>query len=362
MFDAQGKPLTTNTFRYPILFLGGGDVGVGAVGDKFGVWRTDGSTVVPPQYKNARLCQNYRRIALYQNIGLKNWLQLIDLTGKTVINTGRYDGISEFYGNYALVSLGDKIGLVDTNGREIIAPMSLQNDTYNLVDSLTEAARRFQKTLTNSFRRNAVYQQPFINIWQPQLAELSPDSLNLSQAVRNQVWHFLLETQVETQIQRADFRKIQRAYPLKTYNEYKLYQEDTRLKVPINTLRHLFADSLHISFVLTSDSAAKSIFKNYVKTKTGWQTKRLSDILNLSRDNIVKINNLMREKLKKLEDKDIDCGESTAFIERTQNTFLAHAKGISFCFTSDKKDAGGYGAFHYVPVLLTWEELKAFLN
>ena len=364
MFDAQGKPLTTNTFRYPILFLGGGDigVGVGAVGDKFGVWRTDGSAVVPPQYKNARLCENYRRIALYQNMGLKTWLQLIDLTGKTLINTGRYDGISEFYGDYALVSLGDKIGLVDTNGREIIAPMSLQNDTYNLVDSLTQAARRFQKTLKNSFRRNAVYQQPFINIWQPQLAELSPDSLNVSQAVRNQLWHFLLETQVEMHIQRADVRKIQRAYPLKTYNEYKLYLEDTRSKVPTNSLRHLFADSLHISFALTSDSAAKSIFKNYWKTKTDWETKRLSDILNLSRDNLLKINDLMREKLKKLEGKDIDCGESTSFIERTQNTFLAHAKGISFCFTSDKKDAGGYRAFHYVPVLLTWAELKAFLN
>ena len=47
--------------------------------------------------------------------------------------------------DYALVSLGDKIGLIDTNGREIIAPMSLENDTYNLVDSLTQAVERFKK-------------------------------------------------------------------------------------------------------------------------------------------------------------------------------------------------------------------------
>ena len=67
----------------------------------------------------------------------------------------------------------------------------------------------------------------------------------------------------------------------------------------------------------------------------------------------------MREKLKKLANQEIDCGESSSFVERTQNAFLCHSEGISFYFTSDKSDAG-YGEFHYVPILLTWGELKAF--
>ena len=359
MFDAMGKPLTTNTFRYPIKFVDG--VGIGAVDDKFGVWRADGSTLLPPQYKNARFTSDYRRIILYENRGLKNWLQLIEAaTGKTLISTGRYDGISGFHNDYALVSLGDKIGLIDTNGREIIAPMSLHNDTYNLVDSLVQARQRIPSGSTPIYDRTMTYPPLNIGIFHP--IAPSPDSLHLPQALRNRVWHYLLETQAETLIERADTRKIQRANSFKTYNDAKLYREFYKNYNATYVLSQLFADSLHISFALTKDSAEKSIFKNYVKTKTGWEAKRLSDILNLSKDNILKINNLMREKLKKLDDKDIDCGESTSFVERTQNTFLAHAKGISFCFVSGKKDLETFRPFHYVPVLLTWAELKAFLN
>ena len=359
MFDATGKPLTTNTFRYPIAFLKG--VGIGTVGDKFGVWRADGSTVVPPQYKNARWDANYDHIVLYQNIGLKNWVQLLNPTGKTLIGTGRYDGISEFYGEYALVSLGDKIGLVDTNGREIIAPMSLHNDTYNLMDSLTQSTLRSQFSIEDIEYYTHILQQMPISVGGSRLSSLSPDSLHLPNALRNRVWHYLLETQVQRVIQRADVFKIQRAKAFKTYNAYRVYQEASNYQVHTNTLQHIFVDSSHISFTLVADSAAKSIFKNYFQTKTGWEQKQLSDILNLSRDNIIKINNLMREKIKVLENKDIDCGESTSFVERAQNTFLAHAEGISFYFTSGKRDNyEEYGEFHYVPILLNWAELKAF--
>ena len=116
MFDSLGKPLTINTFRYPFRFHKG--IGVGAVGDKFGVWRSDGTTIVPPQYDNARLNLSDNKVILYQQIGLKNWMLLAKAqTGKILIAAGRYDGISEFYGKYALVSLGEKVGLVDTLGR-----------------------------------------------------------------------------------------------------------------------------------------------------------------------------------------------------------------------------------------------------
>jgi WG containing repeat len=362
--------LTVNVLRYPIKFVQG--VGIGAVGDKFGVWRADGTTIAPPQYKNARFVADYKRIVLYQNIGLKNWLQLIEpQTGKTLIGTGRYDGISEFYTDYALVSLGEKIGLVDTNGREIVAPISLQNDAYNLMDSLNKASKRSEQHLMGytDFEGFNPFQEMPINISRnylspPDLGDTSlestsPDSLNLPNALRNRVWHYLLETQVERVIKRADVSKIERAEAFKTYNSYKVYQQVSNYKSPTNTLRHLFADSLYIAFALVSDSAAKSIFKNYWQTKTGWQPKQLSDILNLNRDNILKINDLMRQKIKQLENKDIDCGESTSFVERAENAFLAHAKGISFYFTSSKNNYGD-NQVSYVPILLTWAELKAF--
>ena len=119
----------------------------------------------------------------------------------------------------------------------------------------------------------------------------------------------------------------------------------------IKTTENIDYPVLDRSKIIQNDVQA---FVDNLKQAVGEGDKKALDAIN---ENAKKV----REKLKKLEDKDIDCGASTSFVERTQNTFLAHTKGISFYFTSDKKDAGGYGAFHYVPVLVTWAELKAFL-
>ena len=357
MFDSLGNPLTNRVFRYPFYFAG--DIGIGAVGDKFGIWRTDGSEIAPPQYENAHFMGFDIGIALYQNIGLKNWLLLLDpKTGKIRIGTGRYDGISRFFGKYALVSLGEKIGLVDTTGREIIAPTSLQNDAINLMDSLNvvniEARKKSLRTtgFYNEIDELPIALTAFINPEQGRTV-LSPDSLKISNALRNRVWHYLLETQMSQIIQRADVRRINREQIFKTY---KVYDENCRERRLVNRLEYLFADSLHISFALIADSAANSIFKNYERTKLGWEPKQLSDILNLSRDNTIKINDLLRDKIKKMADTEIDCGESSSFVERTRNAFLSDTKGLSFYFTSKNE----YEEFHYVPVLLTWAELKAF--
>ena len=357
MFDSLGKALTTNAFRYPISFVD--SIGIGAIDNKFGIWRNDGTVIAPPQYENAQFASGYTRIVAYQNIGLKNWLLLLEpKTAKTLIGTGRYDGISDFYGKYALVSLGDKIGLVDTMGREIIAPISLENDAVNLMDSLNVVNLEKIRARKDFFDHYEPQFLPISLLLNQGFMEIntSPDSLNLPNPLRNRVWHYLLETQLNNCIRHADFRAIQREQIYKTYD---VYNENCNTSRPTNTLRYLFADSNYISFTLVSDSAAKSIFKNYWQTKRGWQVQQLADILNLSRDNIIKINNLMREKLKKLANQEIDCGESSSFVERTQNAFLCHSEGISFYFTSDKSDAG-YGEFHYVPILLTWAELKAF--
>ena len=354
LYDSSAKPLTTNVFRYPIDFSNG--IGIGAIGDKFGVWRLDGSTIVPPQYNNAQF--NSNRIILYQNRGLKTWLLMLDKTGKMLVNAGRYDGISRFYGKYALVSLGDKTGLIDSLGAEIIAPTSLNNDRFNLMDSLNSVNIALFKAASKYEREHWSYQSftelPIIVNRYEKIVQ-HPDSLALPNALRNRVWQYLLETQVEKCIDRADVLQIERASAFKTY---EVYMDLCDRPEPTNTLKYLFVDSLRISFTLVSDSAAKSIFKNYWQTKTGWQQKQLSDILNLTRDNVIQLNNLIREKLRKLENEEIDCGESTSFIERTRSAFLTHREGISFYFTSENNS----GRFDYVPILLKWAELKPFLT
>ena len=341
MFDSLGKPLTTNAFRYPIRFWKGS--GVGAVGDKFGVWRSDGTTIVPPQYDNVRLTLAGKQVVLYQQIGLKNWMLLTKTqTGEILIGAGRYDGISEFYGKYALVSLGDKVGLVDTLGREIIAPMSLHNDAVNLVDSLKISKYDHYYLKTPPLAREEG-PQTFI----------FPDSMALPNAIRNRVWHYLLQTQIKRDIKRGQDRFIERAEGFKTYE----YHNDPLGEWQERDVFHyLFADSLHISFVFTNELTEPDYFRNYGKTKTGWQQWQLSDILNLNRDNTLKINVLMQQKLRQLSNNEIDCGDSSSFVERVRATFLTNSEGILFYFKSPHGD----NYFNYVPILLTWAELQAF--
>ena len=362
LYDSMGKSLNINAFRYPIAFDEG--IGIGTIGEKFGVWRLDGSVVIPPQYVNARWRMDRQRIIAYESRGLKTWLLLFDRTGKTLVNAGRYDGISSFYGKYALVSLGDKTGLIDSMGVEIIAPASLDNDQFNLRDSLNLVNVEYLKMMKEKYedflgsRENtslpiSIYKYKDAHKGTP----IHPDSLALPNALRNRLWQYLLQTQVEQEIDKADFKRIYRAEAFKTYDVYIDYCPTIN---PTNTLRYVFVDSLHISFALLSDSAAKSNFTNYWKTKTGWKRQQLSDILILNRDNILKINALMTEKLRQLADKSIDCGESSSFIERTQNTFLTTPNGLNFYFTSNEKDPDAWSLTNYVPILLTWAELKPF--
>ena len=263
-------------------------------------------------------------------------------TGKIQIAAGRYDGISEFYGKYALVSLGDKVGLVDTLGREIIAPMSLDNDAINLVDSLkvSKYAHYYLKT-------------PPLEREEGPDTFVSPDSMDLPNSIRNRVWHYLLQTQIKTDIKRGQDRLIERATGFKTYE----YHDDPsgEWQEP-DVFHYLFADSLHIGFVFTNEMLAQPDFRNYGKTKTGWQQRQLSDILNLNGDNTLKINVLMQQKLRQLSNKEIDCGDSSSFAERARETFLTNSEGILFYFKSPHGDNN----FNYVPILLTWAELQAF--
>ena len=80
--------------------------------------------------------------------------------------------------------------------------------------------------------------------------------------------------------------------------------------------------------------------------------------MNLNQDNVFKLTTLMQQKIRKLVDKEIDCSDPTSFVERTRNAFLVHSEGISFYFSSEKGEDGDDGRVYYVPILLTWGELK----
>jgi hypothetical protein len=136
LYNLDGQLMDSTAFRFPIDFNNG--LGIGMKGALFGLFRPDGATFTPPQYKNIRRDVHTGYYYLFENQGLRMTVSLKKQDGTAFIESGRYDGVSPFYGRYALTSLAGKIGLIDSFGKEIIKPQDLVTaNTINLLDSIS---------------------------------------------------------------------------------------------------------------------------------------------------------------------------------------------------------------------------------
>ena len=140
--------------------------------------------------------------------------------------------------------------------------------------------------------------------------------------------------------------------------------------VPPELLYDLFVDNQYIAFSVLKDTAGfTTVYHNFKKKDNAWYPLSTNDLFNLNSDNAFKINDLLTQKIKQLTDKDIDCGTSDSFWQRAQNQYLVRHEGVVFYFTTKQK-AGvstlNFNSFNFektfVPILLTWAELKPFLK
>ena len=384
MYDARGKQLTKTIFRFPIPFNNG--IGCGMVGEKWGLWKSDGTAVTPPQYENAVRDSRRGTYAFFQNIGLNNWLVLFDKNGKQLVNTGRYDGISDFYGKYALVKHDNKIGLIDSLGNEIVPLTTFSaSQNINFRDSLDLENKEIRKKCISCdtvFQfghivviNNKVQNLP-IQVFDRISVKNHPDSLELSNELRNIVWNLLLETQVSRWFHTAAEVQINRAFFVKTYQLYNRnigFKEYKRMRYGIDIepvlLFDIYADNDRIAFSLLQDSSEYAVYYNFKKEQGVWKRLVTSDFINQTPDNTQRINDLLIQKIRQLKDKDIDCGTSSSFWERGQTRYLTNKNGMIFYFTL--KSHKPINSFYFdktpfeqffVPIEVSWAELKPFLK
>jgi WG containing repeat len=361
MYDVANKQISKAVFRFPIPFEGG--VGLGMVGDKYGLWQSDGKELLPPQYENG-ICVKKGLFALFQNIGLKNWLVLFDKKGKNLVGTGRYDGISDFYGKYALVKNGEKIGLIDTLGREIVPLTDIQSAiNINFKDSLVLAAVAEAVVIDTFFKRDFTW-----DIFNSVFGKSNPDSLHLSTELRNMAWNRILEVFIFKKMYTAGTPKIKRSRAQKTYTVYSEIWEKIRYKdrekVQPEQLFELSVDSTYMGFSVLKDTVDRSDYYNFVKKGKEWHPLSTNEIFNLYPDNTMKINGLLAQKISKLAHLDIDCGGSASFWERGQSRYLVSQKGITFYFVTKEDTESPTRDLEktFVPVFVTWAEAKPFLK
>jgi hypothetical protein len=376
MYNGDGKLLATLPFRFPINFKKG--VGIGVQTDVFNLYKTDATILKPftlndkskqtaekrvytegslQGYKNIRRLPNLEFYALFYNQGLTPLMVLTKNDGQILIESGRYDGISEFYDKFALVSHSKKIGLIDTFGREVIAPQDLRTYSGHFMDSLDLYNKSlYQENLKkNKYAYFKSIELP-IHFNQDNTTKFNhPDSLKINPFQRTALWNLMLEQ--FTSVKTATNFAIPRV-PIKSNAAFfSNYSRDNKTSF-ITPIRVALGDST-VSFVLlkrTYDYNNINTFHNFYRFNNRWEELQINDLLQIQGEKRWQINDLITKKVKALKDQQIDCSNASAFITTVENRWMLTKDGIDFCF--DSSDNGR----EFVIISFTWAELAPFLK
>jgi WG containing repeat len=362
MYDKYGKTLSDKAFRFPINFEQG--VGMGMKEDAFSLYRTEGSALTingVQNFNNIRRDIGYQGYALFYNQGLTPQLLLTKLDGEVLMESGRYDGMSKFYGKYALVSKVGKIGLIDSLGKEIITPQDLMASTQPLMDSLSAVNRLIYANRRKEngylyysggdFRKMPVDYSFYDK-------EYHPDSLPISPQQRAYVWNLMLQkalhltmmTASDVKIQRADIKRNAEFLGFKYVRNSDKYTEPKRVMVSDTTIAFALSDNID-----NFEYKYKTFFYNFYYRNNRWEELFINDLLQIQGEKRWQMNELIIQKVKALKDKQIDCSNVSAFITAVENRWMLTKEGIDFCFDSTN-DQG------HVIVSFTWAELAPFLK
>jgi hypothetical protein len=375
MYDFDGKLLTTQPFRFAINFRHG--VGVGMQGDHFNLYKTDGSILKPfvahitgnknienagntegeiNGFNNIRRDPNLGYYALFYNQGLTPSMILTKKNGEILVNGGHYDGISQFYGKYALVSSAGKVGLIDSLGHEIIAPKDLRTYTGHFMDSLAIWVKfgQFKNRINLAFKDTDKDKLPIY--FEDGFEKLHPDSLKLNAELHATLWNLLLEkSPIGTFLTASDisiprvWRQIDGGFCGSTYVEDKSKRFTRRIIPSDKTIAFCLATSAYTGGVEID-------FYNFYRRNNRWEDIQINELLQIQGEKRWEMNDLITKKVKALKNQQIDCSNASAFITTVENRWMLTKEGIDFCF--DSSDGGR----EFVIISFTWTELAPFLK
>jgi hypothetical protein len=360
MYDKNGALISDKPFRFAIEFRQG--VGIGMKGDDFSLYRTDGTKLTVggvQNFNNIRLGIGRKEAfyVLFYNQGMTPQLVLTHSDGSILVESGRYDGISRFYGKYALVSKAGKIGLIDSLGKEVFAPQDLMTSTAAFMDSLSMVNEKINEKRRKKKDYNYYDLEKLPVSFIDTDAESNPDSMAISppqratllNAMLQKMQPLVIQTASDLQIERAKIRRgedfISNYYASESVN----YGKAERVVVADKTM----------AFVLVEDRSKhqeRTIFYNFYSKNNRWNELQINDLLNIQGEKRWLMNDFITKKVKAMKDQQIDCSNASAFITTVENRWQLTKDGVDFCF-----DATGY-RHDFAVISFTWAELSPFLK
>ena len=388
MYDAKGALISNKPFRFPIEFVNG--IGMGMKDEDFNLYKTDGSVFKPMRsqmandnkkaandkqkndvdplrspntegypnsYRNIRRDRETGFYSLFYNQGLQPMLILTNNKGEVLVESGRYDGVSKFYGQYAVVSAKGKIGLIDSLGRAIIAPQDLRTFKQHFMDSLDIPNKEARKEALFEYQPYFVSPLPQPIVFNIGNNKYHPDSLGVEPAQSAAVWNLLLEKTLPWLVHTASDVFITRAslgLTIPYGNNYYGYRQGDVLKPSRIVVGNKSMAFSWLNRDYWADQAA--VFYNFYRKNDRWESLDINDLLQIQGEKRWLVNDLITRKVKALKDVEIDCSNAAAFITKAENQWMLTNDGIDFCFDNQ----AGEGDFAIVS--LTWAELSPFLK
>jgi antitoxin component YwqK of YwqJK toxin-antitoxin module len=374
MYDGDGKLMDKTPFNFPIAFQNG--VGVGRQNDVFNLYRHDGAILKLWKAKTSARFQtsptlgdekgiytegssdgfsNIRRdrqtgfYTLYRNQGLTPSVILTKPDGEIVVESGRYDGISEFFGSFALVSNRNLIGLIDSFGQVVIAPQDLRSAKIDFMDSLYKYVNHAE----GFFRLDDEKRMPFT--FRPDYRSVHAD-LEKFPAQHGALFNLMLQENVPQFVLTAsDFRIPRAKLKIKSDLFYEVSPESAESLTP--EISHLGDKTISVVWKLSAGTTQRdSRFSNFYKPNDRWEDLLLNNLLDIQGEKRWLMNDLLTKKIKALTDGEIDCNNPSAFIKQAENQWQITKSGLLFCF----QDSHDHASFVYIT--FTWAELKPFLK
>jgi hypothetical protein len=342
MYDSLGNLINKTPFRFPISFKN--ELGVGMQGDKMGIFKSNGTALIPPQYERIWRDNATGFYYIFAFRGLKSFISVVDSNGKKCLNAAQYDGISLFFGKYALIKSGSKIGVVDTLGNEIISPQDLKmykGDVLNTLKSglnderMATTANYFEHTQNNAYPH-------FLT------SKIMRENDSLNTAVAN----LLLETAQNEYIMTVRTPQINRVHDELKINDKNIISRNNR------SIEHFLFSSINATNAYISFKTEEyyNVFVNYAFKKDHWELLNNPLFFALDKDKTIDLYNLLVKKVLQLKDADIDCGNSDALIEQAKTQFLITEPGINIYLN------GKYSTDELTVISLLWSELKGLIN
>jgi WG containing repeat len=379
VFNTKGVLLTKNVFAFPFDMSVGH--GVGTVCEstdenqiKMGIWKSDGTNILPAVYDRIYFDPIDRLYFLYirtppQNDKKDNWrIGLCDTTGKILIEP-IFQNISFFQSGYAIVQNQADLGLIRRDGSYKIAPQhnafrqtseDIQNLRQMYVKQVGLRSKQFpQTTLKFDFLTTPIYND--LN------DTLKRQIRNLIIEKMSDYWFLLgekvpfnrLNTTIhfQKQVKTDDSEQDDKSDDFYTPEIRGWYPRSLMIRESEKRIIGLDADTAHISFILREHWLAerhrfmspRTFFYNFLREGDDWREVKIEDLLNLSMDNYLKINELVLKKIQFLKDADLDCSNSSMMFYSIKNNFLITNDGLQF-------EVGRQF------IVLNREELKPFLK